>query len=67
MESIFKYKTFCSIIRNKITYRNRSIFQNKNNIKFLIVVMEDDVYRNYNFNKYWNQLLNLTDCDYVAF
>ena len=28
--------------------------------------MEDDVYRKNNFDKYWNQLLNL-NCDYVSF
>tara|TARA_B110000037_G_C17087522_1_gene492580 strand:- start:60 stop:776 length:717 start_codon:yes stop_codon:yes gene_type:complete len=43
------------------------IYLNRNNIKFPIVIMEDDVYRKNNFTKYWNQLLDLTECDYVAF
>ena len=45
----------------------KNIFQNKDNIKFPIVIMEDDVYRKNNFTKYWNELLDLTECDYVAF
>jgi len=45
----------------------KNIYQNKDNIKFPIVIMEDDVYRKNNFTKYWNELLDLTDCDYVAF
>ena len=45
----------------------KNIFQNKNNIKFPIVIMEDDVYRKNNFTKYWNELLDLKDCDYVSF
>lgn len=28
--------------------------------------MEDDVYRKNNYTKYWNKLLDLTDCDYFA-
>ena len=44
----------------------KNIYKNKDNIKFPIVIMEDDVYRKNNFTKYWNELLNLTDCDYVA-
>jgi hypothetical protein len=43
------------------------IWNNKDNEKFPIVVMEDDVYRRQNFTKYWNKLLDLTKCDYVAF
>lgn len=45
----------------------KNIFQNKDNIKFPIVIIEDDVYIKNNFTKYWNELLDLTDCDYVAF
>ena len=45
----------------------KNIFQNKDNIKFPIVIMEDDVYRKNNFTKYWNELLDLHNCDYVAF
>lgn len=43
------------------------IWFNKENIKFPIVIMEDDVFRKNNFTKYWNELLNLKKCDYVAF
>ena len=45
----------------------KNIFQNKDNIKFPIAIIEDDVYRKNNFTKYWNELLDLTECDYVAF
>jgi len=44
----------------------KNIYQNKENIKFPIVIMEDDVYRKNDFTKYWNELLDLTECDYVA-
>ena len=44
----------------------KNIYQNKEDIKFPIVIMEDDVYRKNNFTKYWNELLDLTDCDYVS-
>ena len=44
----------------------KNIYKNKENIKFPIVIMEDDVYRKNNFTKYWNELLDLTECDYVA-
>ena len=45
----------------------KNIYQNKECIKFPIVIMEDDVYKKNNFTKYWNKLLDLTHCDYVAF
>ena len=45
----------------------KQIFNNKENIKFPIVIIEDDVYRKNNFTKYWNKLLDLTKCDYIAF
>ena len=44
----------------------RFIFINKNIINFPIVIMEDDVYRKNNFTKYWNELLDLKNCDYVS-
>ena len=44
----------------------KNIYENKETHQFPIVVMEDDVYKKNNFTKYWNQLLNLTNCDYVT-
>lgn len=43
------------------------ICQNKEKIKFPIVVMEDDVYRKNNFLHYWNKILEQKNCDYIAF
>ena len=34
------------------------IYQNRKKYKFPIVVMEDDVFRKNNFNKFWNQLFD---------
>ena len=45
----------------------RNIWQKKENLNFPIVIMEDDVYRKNNFNKYWNKLLEIKNCDYIAF
>ena len=45
----------------------KNIYMNKEKTKFPIVAMEDDVYRKNNFTKYWNKLLDLTNCDYVSF
>lgn len=43
------------------------IYINKDKIKFPIVIMEDDVFRKYNFVDYWNELLNITNTDYICF
>lgn len=42
------------------------IYLHKKNIQFPIVIMEDDVYRKNDFTKYWNQLLDIKNCDYIA-
>ncbi len=44
----------------------KRIYKQKENTVFPVVIMEDDVYKKNNFSKYWNQLLYLTECDYVA-
>lgn len=44
----------------------KNIYNNKENIKFPIAIIEDDVFRRNNFTKYWNELLYLKDCDYVV-
>lgn len=43
------------------------ICQNKEKVKFPIVVMEDDVYRKNNFLHYWNKILEQKNCHYIAF
>ena len=43
------------------------ICQNKEKVKFPIVVMEDDVFRTNNFVDYWNKILEQKTCDYIAF
>tara|TARA_Y100000991_G_scaffold215683_1_gene207427 strand:- start:3744 stop:4442 length:699 start_codon:yes stop_codon:yes gene_type:complete len=45
----------------------KNIWENKEIESFPVVIMEDDVFRKNNFTKYWNRLLDLKDCDYVAF
>ena len=45
----------------------QNIWSNRNTLTFPIVVMEDDVFRRNNFTKYWNELKNIPDSDYVAF
>ena len=45
----------------------KNIYENKETLQFPIVIMEDDVYKKNNFTKYWNQLKNLKECDYVTF
>ncbi len=45
----------------------RTIWADRETLKFPIVVMEDDVFRRKNFTKYWNELKNIKDVDYVAF
>lgn len=44
-----------------------NIWKIKDYILFPIIVMEDDVYRRKNFTKYWNQLVNINNCDYITF
>ena len=44
-----------------------TIWNNRNTIKFPIVIIEDDVFRRNNFTKYWNELKNIDNADYVAF
>jgi hypothetical protein len=43
------------------------IYLNKEKEQFPIVIMEDDVFRKNNFNKYWNELKNIENCDYICF
>ena len=43
------------------------IWARKEALRFPLVVMEDDVFRRNNFTEYWNELLNLHNCDYVTF
>lgn len=45
----------------------RTIWADRETLKFPIVIMEDDVFRRKNFTKYWNELKNIKDVDYVAF
>ena len=42
------------------------IYIHKETLQFPIVIMEDDVYRKNDFTKYWNQLLDIKNCDYIA-
>ena len=42
------------------------IYQNRKKYKFPIVVMEDDVFRKNNFNKFWNQLFDFKNIDYIT-
>jgi len=43
------------------------IYLNKEQEEFPIVIMEDDVFRKNNFNKYWNELKSIKNCDYISF
>ena len=45
------------------------IFENKENEKFPLVVMEDDVYRLNGFTKYWNEIPKIKNknLDYICF
>ena len=45
----------------------RNIWKKKEILNFPIVIIEDDVYRKNNFNKYWNKLLEIKNCDYIPF
>ena len=45
----------------------KNIWENKENEIFPVVIMEDDVFRKKKFTKHWNQMLDLKDCDCVAF
>lgn len=43
------------------------IWNNRDTELFPIVIIEDDVFRRGNFNKYWNKLLEIDNCDYIPF
>jgi hypothetical protein len=43
----------------------KDIFSQKDKLSFPLVIMEDDVFRKNDFNKYWNQLKDFTDVDYI--
>ena len=64
--NITRFEALSSATRSHVQIL-KNIFQNKDHIQFPIVIMEDDVFRRNNFTKYWNELLDLTECDYVAF
>ena len=42
------------------------IWTNKETLKFPIVIMEDDVYKLNNFDKYWNLILDVKNVDYIT-
>lgn len=42
------------------------IWTNKETLKFPIVIMEDDVYKLNNFDKYWNLILDIKNVDYIT-
>lgn len=54
----------CTKSHNKLL---ANIWKNKETLSFPIVIMEDDVFRRNDFTKYWNELLNISNCDYIAF
>ena len=70
-----EWKDFLNITRfealNSATNSHISLLKNiwlkKSIEKFPIVIMEDDVFRRGNFTKYWDKLLDIEKCDYIAF